>query len=174
LTVVPINDRITSCERGNYSVLFYRRTVTRKKLFYFVSFVSLLGLVGNASAALPVGWTSQDIGTTGGSSEESGGTWTVTADGTDIWGNSDEFRYVYLPLAGNGQMIARVVSNGSGSNSWAKGGVMIREALYDGSKYAMMVVTGSAGGGATFHWRPLASGVSHSVHDPYPAVLPPH
>jgi len=59
-----------------------------------------LGLVGDVPAALPEGWQSQDIGTTGGSAAESDGTWAISADGADVWGSADEFHYAYVPLSG--------------------------------------------------------------------------
>ncbi|MFH1716375.1 MAG: hypothetical protein ABIF19_03420 [Planctomycetota bacterium] len=145
-----------------------------RKVICLVSFVLMLSLAGNASAALPAGWADQDIGTTGGSANEAGGTWTVSGDGVDIWGTSDGFHYAYVPLAGDGQIVARVVSNGTGSNNWAKGGVMIRETLDPGSKHAMIVVTGSDGSGMGFQWRPTTGSSSSSVHDQAPAVAPPH
>ena len=118
----------------------------------------------SASAALPVGWMSQDIGTTGGSADESSGTWTVSGDGADIWGGSDTFHYAYVPLSGDGMIVARVLDNGSGSDSWAKGGVMIRETLDANSKHAMMIVTGGAGAGKAFQCRPSTGNYSLSSH----------
>jgi len=145
-----------------------------QKWFYAVSFILVLGLVGNASAGLPEGWLDQDIGTTGGSADESGGIWTVSGDGVDIWGTSDGFHYAYQFLEGDGEMTARVVDNGTGSNSWAKGSVMIRETLEPSSTHAMIIVTGGDGSGAGFQWRPTTGSSSSSIHDPTPAVSPPH
>ena len=73
---------------------------------------------------------------------ETGGAMTVTGAGADIWGTSDDFTYVYKTLTGNGTLVARVVSNGTGSNEWAKGGVMIRDSLNGGSTHALMAITG--------------------------------
>ena len=58
--------------------------------------------------------------------------------GADIWNNADEFRYAYKTLDGDGSMIARVVDKGTGSNEWAKGGVMIRQSIAAGSTHAYM------------------------------------
>ncbi len=128
---------------------------------------------GPASAALPAGWSSRDIGTTGGSAGETGGTWTVSGDGADIWGSSDAFYFAYLPLSGDGQITARVVSRGTGSDTWAKGGVMIRETLAPGSKHAMMAVTGGDGGGLCFQNRQATGGRSYSSAG-YPTATPPY
>jgi hypothetical protein len=135
-----------------------------RRMFYSVSFVSMLILAGAASALVPAGWSNQDIGTYGGSVSVSGGTWTFRGDGADIWGNSDAFHYAYVPLSGDGEISARVVSNGFGSNTWAKGGVMIRETLDPDSKHAMMIVTGGEGGGKAFQCRSTTGGTSYTSH----------
>jgi len=144
-----------------------------RKLTIMVSLALLLGLIGNASAALPAGWQSEDINTTGGSADESNGTWTVIGDGADIWGTSDAFHYAYVPLIGDGEISAHVVDNGTGSNTWAKGGVMIRETLEANSKHVMAVITDSDGGGIANQGRPSTGGSSVSFHGDITAS-PPH
>ncbi len=143
-----------------------------RKLIYVVSFILVLALVGSATAALPQGWQSQDIDTTGGSAAESDGTWTISADGADVWGSSDEFHYAYVPLSGDGTIIAHVISNGEGSNGWAKGGVMIRETLDQGSKHAIMALTGGEGGGIAFQGRLETDGSSWGLQGDVTASLP--
>ncbi len=143
-----------------------------RKLFLLTSFVVVLALVGSASAALPEGWQSQDIGTTDGSADESGGMWIIRADGADIWGSADEFHYAYVPLSGDGEIVAHVISNGEGSNGWAKGGVMIRETLDQGSKHAIMAMTGGEGGGIAFQGRPETDGSSWGLQGDITASLP--
>ncbi len=108
---------------------------------------------------LPGGWTSQDIGGVGlaGSAGYSGGTWTVKGSGGDIWDNADAFRYVYQPLNGDGQIVARVTSV-SNTDAWAKAGVMIRQSLTTNSAHAMVVVT--PGNGVAFQRRTSAGAVS--------------
>ncbi len=144
-----------------------------RRLICWISFAVVPGLVGHASAAIPDGWSNRDIGTTGGSASEAGGTWTVGGDGADIWDTSDAFHYVYVPLSGNGQITARVVSYGTGSSRWSKGGVMIRETLSRGSKHAIMAITGGQGGGMAFQNRPTTGGSSFSAHGD-PTVAPPY
>jgi hypothetical protein len=61
-------------------------------------------------------------------------------------------------------IVARVLDNGSGSDSWAKGGVMIRETLDANSKHAMMIITGGAGAGKAFQCRPSTGSYSFSSH----------
>ncbi|HCO92773.1 MAG TPA: hypothetical protein DIU00_02280, partial [Phycisphaerales bacterium] len=144
-----------------------------RKFVFLVSFALMLGLVGDVSAALPAGWTSQDVGTPEpGSASDSGGTWAVTGNGNDIWGSSDNFHYAYVPLIGDGEITARVVDNGTGSNSWSKGGVMIRETLDGPSKHAIMALTGGDGGGICFQGRPNTGSGSVSFHGDVTASPP--
>ncbi len=126
--------------------------------------VLVAGLVGNAS-----GWNNRDIGSPsspGSASYDTGtGKWTVTADGNDIWENSDNFHYVYKSLIGDGQLTARVVNMlGPGTDVWAKAGVMIREDLSGESKHALMAMTPTAGQAVAFQWRDTTGGVSYTAH----------
>ena len=50
------------------------------------------------------------------------------APGRDVWGSSDQFRFVYQPVTGDVEIVARVVSI-TRAHSWSKAGVMIRESL---------------------------------------------
>ena len=90
--------------------------------------------VSVTAGSLPAGWTAQDIGSTGmrGSATSSAGTFTVRGAGADIWGTADAFQYAYRSLTGDGSITARVASI-SGTEAWAKGGVMIRQSLTSGS-----------------------------------------
>ncbi|MHC4593376.1 MAG: LamG domain-containing protein [Planctomycetota bacterium] len=96
--------------------------------------------------------------------EEPAGTYTMTAAGADIWGTSDEFRYAWKQLSGDGEITATVESVlwVTGSNDWTKAGVMIRETLDASSKNAFVALTTGSGNGATFQWRPIAGGSSIS------------
>src|SRR5207245_9807143 len=86
------------------------------------------------SQPLPVSWLDQDVGSVGvaGSASFANGTFTVAGagQGTMITA-SDGFHFVYQPLAGDGTIVARVVSvQGSAS---AQVGIMIRETLGAGA-----------------------------------------
>jgi len=82
------------------------------------------------------------------------GTFTMSAEGSDIWAGTDEFRYVYKQLSGDGEIIARVVRiAGPGTNEWRKGGVMIRETLDPTSKHAFMAVSPNPTHGLAFQYR---------------------
>jgi hypothetical protein len=105
--------------------------------------------------------------------DDATGTYEVTGAGADIWGNSDQFTFAYKELAGDGEIVAQVVSNGTGSNNWAKGGVMIRETLDANSRHMIMAMTGGEGGGITFQGRPVTGQRSNSFHGDITAA-PPH
>jgi hypothetical protein len=90
------------------------------------------------------------------------GTYTITATGADIWGNSDEFHFAFKTLAGVGSIEAQVLSVDN-TDPWAKAGVMIRETLDADSAHAMMVVTPASG--MSFQRRPDAGGDSFSNDD---------
>ena len=140
-----------------------------RKLILLICVVLLPGLAGSARAALPAGWSNQDIGpvATAGSADESGGTWTLTASGADIWGNADQFHYAYAPLRGDGQIVARVATITGGTNGWRKAGLMIRETLNDNSRFAYMIMRSDANGGS-FGYRPATGGgcTSYDNADP--------
>jgi hypothetical protein len=84
---------------------------------------------------------------------ENNGRMTVSGEGSDIWFSADQFTFVYKTLNGDGSLIARVVSNGTGSNTWTKGGVMIRDSLEPGATQGIMAMTGGGGNGASFQYR---------------------
>jgi regulation of enolase protein 1 (concanavalin A-like superfamily) len=112
-----------------------------------------------AAQSLPAGWASADIGAVGASGQAaaSGGTFTVRGAGDDIWNAADAFHFAYVPLAGDGAVVARVASL-ERTHHWAKAGVMMRETLAAGSKHATMLVSPERG--LAFQRRVLTSGIS--------------
>ncbi len=104
---------------------------------------------------------------------EAGGKIALTGGGADIWYQSDEFSFAYKTLTGDGAMIARVVSTGTGTQTWAKGGVMIRDSLRGGSTHAMMVMTTPGANGASFQYRANTDGDS-AGSDSVAAVAVPY
>ncbi len=91
--------------------------------------------------------------------EAADGSIVMSAIGTDVWGNTDQFRYAYKNLSGNGSITVRVDSLVN-SNEWAKAGVMIRETLEPGSKHAFVAATPTASHGVSFQRRPVAGQAS--------------
>jgi hypothetical protein len=82
--------------------------------------------------------------------EAPAGTYTITAAGADIWNLADQFHYAYKTLTGVGSIEAQVLSV-SNTDPWAKSGVMIRETLDAGSKFAAVYIT--PGNGCRFQAR---------------------
>jgi len=104
-------------------------------------------------------WLDRDIGSVGqaGGSSENAGTFSVRGAGADIWGSADGFHFLYQPMSGDGQIVARVATL-TRTHDWAKAGVMIRETLAAGAKHASMFVTPAKG--TAFQRRLAAGGVS--------------
>lgn len=96
-----------------------------------------VGWVLISSAPQPAApWASADVGTVGtvGGTSFDGTSYSLMGSGADIWGTADGFRYVYQPLTGDGEIVARVASTSSATSS-GRSGVMIRESLTAGSKH---------------------------------------
>jgi hypothetical protein len=109
----------------------------------------------------PRDWTDQDVAelsiwfrgypaSVGSFIEAPTGTFTMTASGTDIWYAADEFHYAFKTLTGAGSIVAKVLSVDN-TDPWAKAGVMIRETLDAGSKFAAVYIT--PGNGCRFQAR---------------------
>jgi len=124
-------------------------------------FVVCLLVASNATAQTPnSGWTSIDVGAAApGWTDPATNGFALHGAGSDVWNSSDEFRFVYRPLNGDGAIIA-LVSNLDYTDDWSKAGMMIRESLAANSKHASMFLTGTQGlafqyrantGGATTH-----------------------
>jgi regulation of enolase protein 1 (concanavalin A-like superfamily) len=97
-------------------------------------------------AGLPSAQASADIGAPAiaGSASFAAGAYTIRAGGRDIWDASDEFHYIYQPVTGNVEVIARVASL-TAAHRWSKAGVMIRESLAPGSRHAMALTSAASG-----------------------------
>jgi regulation of enolase protein 1 (concanavalin A-like superfamily) len=102
--------------------------------------VSTINAAGEGPASSPVSatpvspWTGQDIGavTAAGSSSQTGGTFTVTAAGADIWDSADAFRFVFQRVIGDATLVARVASL-QNVDVWTKACVMMRDGLAAGA-----------------------------------------
>src|SRR4051812_33297422 len=87
-------------------------------------FVGTVFASGASAQAVPSPWVAADIGSPAltGSTTYASGVFTVKAAGTDIWGTSDQFRFVYQPITGDVEVIARVDSIAA-ADPWSKAGV---------------------------------------------------
>jgi endonuclease/exonuclease/phosphatase family metal-dependent hydrolase len=134
--------------------------VNRLKTNFFGAALHKLVLPAVVSAqTLPAGWATRDIGSVGaaGSAFGSGGAFTAHGAGADIWDTSDQFRFVYVPMTGDGTIVTQVVS-AQYVHAWTKAGVMMRETLTSTSRHASMLV--SAGKGLAFQRRTVTTGTS--------------
>jgi hypothetical protein len=95
-------------------------------------------------------WFRGRPGSVGSFVESPAGTYTITASGADIWNQADQFHYAFKTLTGIGSIEAQVLSIDN-TDPWAKGGVMIRETLDAGSKFAAVYIT--PGNGCRFQAR---------------------
>lgn len=121
-----------------------RRT---KVLVGVIQAVVLFVGCGVASAqSLPVPWVGADIGapTLAGDATQSGGVFTIDAAGTDIWGTSDQFHFVYQQVSGDVEIVAKV-QDVTDTYAWAKAGVMIRATLAANSAHALALVSVAKG-----------------------------
>ena len=114
--------------------------------------------------SLPPGWVSGDVGISklwngdagdvgfAGSASLSGGTYTLSGSGIDIWGTADSFQYAWRAVVGDCTIIARVASL-QDNDPWAKAGLMIRETRQFDSANALTAL--SAQNGTLFSYRRL-------------------
>jgi hypothetical protein len=99
--------------------------------------------------------------------EEADGTITMGAAGADVWGTSDEFRYAYKTLSGNGSLTVKVNSLVN-THAWAKAGPMIRATATAGSQHGLVCVSGASG--TSFQRRVLEAGASTSADNAGPTA----
>ena len=121
--------------------------------------------------SLPAPWYAADIGAPHlpGSSSFSDGAFRVLAAGEDIWNNSDQFYFVYQPIAGDVEIVARVDSF-TATHGWAKAGVMIRGSLAADAPHAYAL--SSRENGIAYQRRISSGGESFSSAGS--SASPPH
>jgi regulation of enolase protein 1 (concanavalin A-like superfamily) len=119
------------------------------------------------SSAVPSPWSARDIGspTPAGSSsyDDASGTFTEDGGGSDIWGTSDKFHFVYQAVSGDVDIVARVDSI-TQADQWSKSGVMIRASLNANAAHAYALV--SAAKGTAFQRRTANGGGSTNTVGP--------
>lgn len=104
-------------------------------------------------APLLGGFFAYDIGTTNPSRLSlDGNILTVQASGVELWDGSDECTFIALPIAGDYTATVKLLDKPKGGHpASAKAGVMIREGLMPGDRYAFAMVM--SGRGAYFEGR---------------------
>jgi endoglucanase len=141
----------------------YTDTVPVGMIYYYVVSAVAGGVESPNSSEAPANllypWMTQDVGTVGvtGSASLNNSVFTVTGAGADIWGTSDAFRYVYVPVTGDCTMIAHVTSV-QNVDPWSKAGVMIRESMAANAINAYIAVT--PGNGVTWQTRSTTGGAT--------------
>lgn len=70
------------------------------------------------------------------------GQYTMEAAGLNLWANSDAFYMAWKKVSGDFSMSANIAFEGEGVNAHRKMGIMIRESLDAGSKYADIAIHG--------------------------------
>jgi RNA polymerase sigma factor (sigma-70 family) len=87
---------------------------------------------------------SLDIGEPGhaGAAEFAGDNYTVQGGGRHIYGEADQFRFVYRPWTGDGEIIACVASDPKQDAWQVAAGVMFREALEPDSPHVTVLISG--------------------------------
>ncbi|HXW04604.1 MAG TPA: Ig-like domain-containing protein [Vicinamibacterales bacterium] len=104
---------------------------------------------GTSSAhaqSLPAPWIGADVGSPvlSGSATAASDTFTVSGSGSDIGGSSDQFYFVYRPMQGDFEIVARVASL-KASEALAKAGVMVRGSLAANAQHAFVGATNRKG-----------------------------
>ncbi len=127
----PKRPKVTYSALGQYSASLTVRdgnglVSATKTLTNFISFPVL-----NCCENAPAGWTKIDIGTATPASElcykPSTGNYKITNHAAAFGGTSDNVPFIYKPLVGNGQIVARVKDVSSIYNY--TGGIMLRRSL---------------------------------------------
>ena len=119
----------------------------------------------------PAGWSCADIGGANpGSQQLASGVWSVNGGGGDIWGASDQYRFVWQTLPGDGAASAHITAQ-SPTDPWAKAGVMLRASADPSAPYYAAFVT--PGNGIAVQYRATAGGATSQITSPggVPAYL---
>jgi hypothetical protein len=95
-----------------------------------LSFALAILIAAHASSAQSSSWTSTDVGavTLAGSASETNGAWTVTGDGSDIWGTADSFQFLHKMLTSAGVLTVRI-NDLQNTSPFTKAGLMFRSSL---------------------------------------------
>ena len=127
-------------------------------------------VVFSPATTLPAPWQTADIGNVGraGSAYPSGSLWSVTGAGT-LSGTADAFRFLYQSLSADGEIRAQLSSVPNTSTN-GRVGVIIRETLTPGSKYAFMGISP----GGTFRSQSRSSTSGSTASTVSSACAPPN
>ncbi len=104
-----------------------------------------------AGDQVPVPWNGIDIGgpNPAGSSQTAGGAFTLRGGGGTLAGSKDRFHFVYQSVTGDCTLSARV-SAGAGMDSGESAGLMVRQALEDGSDFVAAMLAPGVGAASIY------------------------
>ena len=109
----------------------------------------------------PTSWSCADINSTPlGGQTLSGSTWSIQGGGSDIYGTTDQFHFVWSTLSADGSISTRAFSQ-TATSVWAKAGPMIRLTADPSSPYYAILVTPS--NGVVVQWRKTAAAGTNQV-----------
>ncbi|HEX6086305.1 MAG TPA: PKD domain-containing protein [Thermoanaerobaculia bacterium] len=128
---------------------------------------------GGTCAAPPSPWTRTDVGSgVNGTTCYAGGTFSMTAGGSDLWSTADDFHFVHQTLTGDGEIVANVANIvNPGGAAFSLAAVMMRASLTSSSAHASMMITNS--GKAKFRRRLATGGDTVSTGPSEGTTLPP-
>ena len=151
--VAPYNGNLTGSLVGNDQAPFAERSVVNSgrqamPLDFDNSIEPYYSETSSADWALPQDWTQGSAenlsvafrGNPVDFVENTDGSITMSGAGADIYNTTDEFRFAYKELSGDGSITVRIDSLTDVAD-WAKAGVMIREGLEPGNLQADMIIT---------------------------------
>ncbi len=126
---------------------------------------TLTAQVATGGGSTSLSFINVDIGSPAvvGSSSLAGSTYTVNGGGADIWNNTDQFNFDYLPETGD-QTIQAEVTSISNTDGWAKSGVMFRDSTASGAVFVDLVATQAQG--VSLQWRSSTGGVCNYLQVP--------
>jgi hypothetical protein len=119
----------------------------------------------------PGSYTSAEVGTpsrSGSSSTVTGG-FDLTGAGIEIGGTNDQFHFHYQLLAGDFDVSVRLQTL-SLADAWSRAGLMARENLTGGSRFAAALATPGRGG-SFFQYRSIVPSLSTNIGS-FPATYP--
>jgi hypothetical protein len=133
---ITANGSIIGHDKPPYAEKMIRNSGAQSMPFYYTNTGSVAYSEAELAFASPQDWTVNGAntlslycrGVAAGFAKIAEDNIVMNGTGSDIWGTTDQFRFVYKQLTGDGSIIARVEYLDY-TDEWAKGGVMIRETL---------------------------------------------
>ena len=133
----------------------------------------VVSVTSGGGASPPPPWTTADVGTgVSGTTTYSNGTFTLSAQGNDIWAGADAFHFVFQSWTGDGEIVARITPmTAAPGSAFTLGAVMMRGSLSASSAHASMMITNT--GKAKFRRRLTDGGTTTLSDGPGEGTTPP-